>query len=168
VARCGGRFVAVLLAGLLLIQPVSVSAQSMLQAKLLGGWVLTSEILVLPGGKRIASWGDHPYGFLNFDASGHFSQMLIRSDLPKFTVRNGGTAEQNDAVAKGSIAYYGTYGVDDGARAVDLHITGSSFATFNGTDSRRMIAFSGADEIKTTNKIPWSEVTAELVWTRAR
>jgi hypothetical protein len=78
-----------------------------LKQQLIGSWILAAETLVLSDGKRINSWGDSPFGFLTFDAGGHFSQMLVRSDLPKFAVRTGGTLEQNDAVAKGTIAYYG-------------------------------------------------------------
>ena len=134
---------------------------------IVGSWILRSESLIFPGGKRIASWGDHPFGFMTFDGAGNFSQMLMRSDLPQFATRGGGSREDNDAVAKGAIAYYGTYKVDLAGSAVDVHIIGSSFAAFNGTESRRNFKFTGPDELQTTNVIPGSGVTAELVWQRS-
>lgn len=153
---------------LALVHAPGVFAQQSLRDKLPGSWVIASETLVLPGGKKISSWGANPYGFHSFDADGNFSQMLIRSDLPKFATRAGGTPEENSAVAKGMIAYYGKYSIDETAQTMVLKITGSTFASFNGTTSVRKIVSLTGGELRTTNTIPGSGVVAEIVWRRAK
>ena len=70
--------------------------------------------------------GTQPLGQLIFESDGRFSNILLRSDLPKFKQnnRNEGSPEENAAVVKGSIAYYGTY-VLDGDR-LKMHIDAST------------------------------------------
>jgi hypothetical protein len=55
-----------------------------------------------------------------FDPNGHFSEIIIRSDLPKFASNNreAGTPEENKAAMQGSIAYFGTYSVSDTDKVV--------------------------------------------------
>ncbi len=163
------KFLHFAIAVALALGPPSVArAQQSLRDMLLGSWVIASETLVLPGGKKIASWGANPYGFHSFDANGNFSQMLIRSDLPKFATRTSGTPEENSAVAKGMIAYYGKFSIDETARTMELKITGSTFAAFNGTTSVRKIVSLTEGELRTSNTIPGSGVVAEILWRRAK
>ena len=49
-----------------------LAGQSTLSEQHVGNWALESEILALPDGKRMASWGDKPFGFLTFDNAGYF------------------------------------------------------------------------------------------------
>ena len=74
----------------------------------------------------------------------------MRADLPRFAERTTGTPRQNEAFAKGAIAYYGGYKVNETDNSISV-IIGSSFATFNATDSIRTIAFPTTDTLKTTN-----------------
>jgi hypothetical protein len=102
-----------------------------------------------------------------FDANGHFTQMLLRADLPKYANRLQGTPEQNKAVAQGLVAYYGTYSVNEADKVINVHIMGGSFAAFNGTDGKRIITSLTADELKITNPATSGGTTAESVWKRA-
>jgi Lipocalin-like domain len=59
-----------------------------------------------------------------FDPNGHFSEIITRSDLPKFASNNreAGTPEENKAAVQGSIAFFGTYTVDESAKTLTQHV----------------------------------------------
>jgi hypothetical protein len=142
-------------------------AFSALMGRIAGSWTLADESLTFSDGRTIKSWGDNPFGYLSFDPAGYFSMMLIRSDLPKFETRSGGTLEQNDAVAKGMIAYYGSYVPGEDGTSVEVKIVGSTFAVFNGIVSRRPLEFHGPDEFVMHVLVPNSSVKTQLIWRRA-
>jgi hypothetical protein len=109
-------------------------------------------------------------GFATFGANGRFSIQLVRSDLPNFASNNRdtGTADENKAVAQGSISYFGTYLVNEGDGALTLHIERSSFPNWNGIDQKRIIATLNAEELKYTNPTASVGGTAVLAWKRAK
>lgn len=145
----------------------SIAQDSDLIDRIAGSWILVDESLTFPDGRVIKSWGENPYGYLNFDRAAHFSQMMIRFDLPKFGTRTGGTPSQNEAVAKGMIAYYGTYADAGDGSSLLMNIVGSTFASFNGTISRRPLVFLTADEMIMHVNVPNSGVKTELISRRA-
>lgn len=151
-----------------LISTAPVAQDRKLDRRIAGSWLLVDESLTLPGGKTIKSWGDKPYGYLNFDGRRHFSMMVIRSDLPRFKSRTSGTQEQNDTIAKGVLAYYGTYSTDTAASTIAFSISGSSFAAFNAITSLRKISFVSPDRMTVEMTVPGSKVTTKLVWQRAK
>src|ERR1700676_1616612 len=89
----------------------AIAQQKTLKDQLVGMWTLVSETDITSDGKKSEGFGPNPLGAYIFDAGGHFAQMLMRADLPKFDNRLQGTPDQNKAVAQGSVAYYGTYTV---------------------------------------------------------
>jgi hypothetical protein len=135
---------------------------------LVGTWTLVSEVDTQSDGKKVDGFGANPLGVYMFDANGHFAQMLMRSDLPKYPDRMKGTPEQEKAVAQGAVAYYGTYTVNEADKVVNVHIMGGSFAKFNGTDGKRLIASLTADELKFTNPATSVGGSADTVWKRAK
>jgi hypothetical protein len=146
----------------------AVAQTKSLKDQLVGMWTLVSETDITSDGKKSEGFGPNPLGTYIFDAGGHFAQMLMRADLPKFDNRLQGTPDQNKAVAQGSVAYYGTYTVDEAAKAVNVHVLGGSFAKFNGTDGKRIITSLTADELKFTNPTTSGGTSAETVWRRAK
>jgi hypothetical protein len=82
-----------------------------------------------------------------FDPNGHFSEIITRSDLPKFACNNreAGTPEENKAAMQGSIAYFGTYSVSDTDKVITFHIEGSTFPNWKGTDQKRLLKFPGTN-----------------------
>jgi hypothetical protein len=48
----------------------------------------------------------------------------------------------------GSIAYFGTYAVDDANKAISLHMDASTFANQAATDQKRTITSITADELQ--------------------
>jgi hypothetical protein len=159
---------AITVLGSVLLPTASFAQTSTLKDRLVGAWTLVSEVDVQSDGKRIEGFGPKPLGTYMFDAAGHFVQLLVRADLPKYANRLQGTPEQEKAVAEGLVAYYGTYTVNEADKVIAVHIVGGSFATFNGTDGKRIITSLTADELKLTNPANSTGTSAETVWTRAK
>jgi Lipocalin-like domain len=154
--------------GLVVSLNSAVAQTKSIKDQLVGTWTLVSETDTQSDGKKIEGFGPNPLGVYMFDANGHFAQMLLRADLPKYSNRLQGTPEQYKAVGQGLVAYYGTYSVNEADKVVNVHILGGSFATFNGTDGKRIIASLTADELKFTNPATSGGTTADSVWKRAK
>jgi hypothetical protein len=159
---------AIAMLGAVLLPAAGFAQTGTLKDRLVGAWNLVSEVDVQSDGKRIEGFGPKPLGTYMFDAGGHFVQMLMRADLPKYANRLQGTPEQEKAVAEGLVAYYGTYTVSEADKVIAVHIVGGSFATFNSTDGKRIITSLTADELKLTNPANSTGTSAETVWTRAK
>ena len=97
------------------------------------------------------TFGPNPKGSAIFTANGRFSFYFHRADLPKFATGNRaqGSAEENKAVASGSIALYGTYAVTD--KVLVLKVEGSSFPNWIDTDQKRPIVSFTDDQFTIVN-----------------
>ena len=137
--------------------------------ELVGTWTLVS-IKLEQDGKKTDFYGPNPQGQATYETNGRVSVIISRSDLPKFASNNrqAGTPEENKAVVQGSIAYFGTYSVDEAAKTVTSHIESRSFPNWNGTDRKLSFTISG-DELNLTS--PTSSTgtgSNQQVWKRAR
>lgn len=131
-----------------------MSAQiSPLKAQLVGTWVLVQcEVTAPDGAKRSLVAGSNPTGQYIFTDDGHFSFQAV-AEFGKFLSndRMRTTPEEDKAAVRASIAYYGTYTVDETDRVIEVHIERSSFPNQSGTDSRRVITTLSADEMSYIN-----------------
>lgn len=95
-----------------------------------------------------AAYGPNPIGQFTFDATGHFSSILMRSDLPKYASNNRtqGTPEEYKATVQGSNATFGAYSV--AGTELRLHVVGSTFANWNDKDQVRTELFVTANEMR--------------------
>ena len=138
--------------------------------RFVGTWTLVSIHYVEPDGRRVEPFGPGARGLLYFDAAGHFATQVMAADRPRFASNNRmlGTPDENRAVSRSVVAYFGTYSVDEGNRILTLHIEQSSFPNWNGTDQRRTFAFAG-DELRYTAASSTANPaeSAALVWKRA-
>lgn len=119
--------------------------------ELVGTWMLVS-ITLEKDGQKTDMYGPNPQGQVTFDPTGHFSEIITRSDLPKFASndRQAGTPEENKAVVQGTIAYFGPYSVSETDKTVTIHLEGGTFPNWAGTDQKRFFTISG-DELNLTN-----------------
>jgi Lipocalin-like domain len=80
-----------------------------------------------------------PKGLMIFTADGRFSWQLFRSDRPKFASKNRmqGTPEENAADLRGSLAYFGTYSVDEPEKTITTIVEGSTFPNSEGEALKR-------------------------------
>jgi hypothetical protein len=137
---------------------------------LVGTWTLVS-ITLEQAGKKTDFYGPNPTGQLTYDADGHFSEIITRSDLPKFASNNrmAGTAEENKSIVQGSIAQFGTYSVSEADKIITRHIESCTFPNWNGTERKGSFSISG-DELNYTSLSGTSTGTgtAHQVWKRAK
>ncbi len=135
---------------------------------LVGAWSAVSVESINADGSRKSVFGSDPKTQLIFTSTGQFSQILIRSDLPKFISGNRltGTPEENAAVVKGSSVAFGTYSVAD--KVVTLKVEASTFPNWTGTHQPRPVVSFSPDELR------WSVAAAsgggriETVWKRLK
>jgi hypothetical protein len=105
------------------------------------------------------------------DANGRFSITVLRSDLPKFASKNRmtGTSAENTAIVQGSIAYFGTYTIDEGTHVITVKVEGSTFPNFDGSIQTRVLSFNGDDEVTYLNPTPsMGGGTAKVTYRRAK
>ena len=147
----------------------AVAQQTITKEQLLGTWSLSSVVNVMSDGTKLEPYGGKETGLLMLDAAGHFSLQIIQRDMPRFASNNRtkGTAAEYEALALGSLAYFGSYKLDDTGKAMSLHIENSSFGNFAGTDQKRTVVLVG-DELKLSNAAAASGGTSTQTWKRAK
>jgi Lipocalin-like domain len=147
------------------------TAQS-LKEQIVDTWTMVSTKNKFPDGRIEDAQGPNPRGILMFDANGRFAFMNMRATLPKFTSNNrmAASAEEYKAVVQGSIAYFGTYMVNEADRTIVTHVVASTFPNFDGGDQKRSILSVTADELKYVNPVAsaGAGVVVEATWKRAR
>jgi hypothetical protein len=92
-----------------------IAQQRSLKEQLVGAWTMVLCEVVRPDGtKTPLVAGINPTGQYIFTDNGHFS-FQAAADLPKLASnsRMNTTPEENKAVVQGSVAYYGTYTVNE-------------------------------------------------------
>jgi Lipocalin-like domain len=147
------------LLGIALAALASSGAAAQSAKDLVGTWTLVSA----------DAFGSNPKGYVMFDANGRVSAVLMRSDLPKYASNNRsqGTAEENKATVQGMIAWFGTYSVS--GTDLILHIEGSSFPNWNGSNQKRTNLSVSGDELKWTQPTPsQGGPPVVVVWKRAK
>jgi hypothetical protein len=148
--------------------PKEVAAQTTAK-DIVGTWTLVSNTLEQDG-KKADFYGPNPQGQMIFDPNGRFSAIITRSDVPKFASNNreAGTAQENKAVVQGSIAFFGTYSVNETDETITTHVEGCTFPNWKGVDQKRLFKLSG-DELSWTNPAPSTGTGSSLsVWKRAQ
>ena len=147
-----------------------VAQQGSLKERLVGTWRIASVDNVRDDGSKVEAFGPNPKGIVIYTADGHFALWIARSSLPKFASsnRDKGTPEENKAVVEGSIAYFGTYSVNEADKVITAHIEGSTFPNFDGTSQKRLVTSLTADELRFINPAPSTGGTLQLVWKRAK
>jgi hypothetical protein len=160
---------AIIIFGLPLLSGSVASQQNSAKDQLVGVWSLVSIEFVRPDGSRSSTFGANPKGIAFFDDGGHYIISVMRSDRPKYAISNfaEGTADENKATAQGVITYFGTYSVSEADRTIAIHIEGSSFPNWNGTDQKRIFVIAG-DELKLISPAASGAGTAEVAWKRAK
>lgn len=134
-----------------------------------GSWTLVS-IYNEQDGKKAEPFGPDPRGFMVLAPDGRFSMIFMRASLPKFAANNRvkGSAEDNQAVVQGSVAYFGSYTViNEKEHMVRLHIDGSTFPNWDGEEQMRVMSVIG-DEMKVTNPVASIGGTNHVIWKRVK
>lgn len=103
-----------------------------------------------------------------FDPGGRFSQLIIDSTVPKYASNNRqhGTPQDFERVARGDIAYYGEYAVNND-QTITLHVDYSTYPNMDNTDGKREVKING-DELELVNSSAPSGGSAHLMLKRAK
>src|SRR5262245_57644240 len=108
---------------LALVSGQAIAQQKTLKDQIVGHWIFVSSIDTNKDGTKTNRFGPNAKGLVMFDPSGRFSFFIARADIPKFAANNinQGTAEENNAVLQGTIAYYGTCAVDYASKTLNTN-----------------------------------------------
>lgn len=134
--------------------------------QLVGAWKLVSAVNISPDGKKTDSFGSNPTGVVTFTADGHYTLLILRSDLPKIASKNRltATADENKAIVLGSVAHFGTYAVHD--KSLTIKLESGTFPNANGTEQTRALSDFNGESWKWTLTEPLSGVQSENEWKR--
>jgi hypothetical protein len=154
--------------GLSLLAAGAFGQRQSLKEQLVGTWTLISWEQKKSDGTRLQQFGENPIGIAFFDAGGRYIISVMRSDRARYASNAlwQGTAEENKATADGTQTYFGTYTISEADRSIAIHVEGSSFPNWNGTDQKRIVAITG-DQLTLTLRPPSGE-NVDVVWKRAK
>jgi hypothetical protein len=123
---------------------------------------------VRPDGSRLKQFGDNPKGINVFEANGRFFVMVASADNSQIASNGRSrTNSEEDGLIVESIAYYGTYTVNEEVNVISLHLDDSTFPNQVGTDQKRTITSFTANELKYSSPAAISGVQVHQVWKRA-
>lgn len=147
----------------------SVAQGQSFRDQLVGTWIYVSST----GKREDGSDVQRPslQGAVTYTADGRFHFITTRTDAPKYASSDPARPSPDEAmaIASGTIAYTGTYTVDENTKTIHANIETSTFPNLVGApNQRRIITSITADEMKFTNPRTPAGVTLEFVWKRAK
>lgn len=156
--------------GFILLPGSVLSRPESLKEQLVGTWRSVSTVVTRKDGTRLEPFGKQPVGILIFTANGNVALIVTRSDAPKIAASNRleGTPEEYRAIMRGTHAFFGTYGIDDGAKSFTISILGGTFPNEVGRQSKRTVTAINSDELKFTYAAGGAAgALAQATWRRA-
>ena len=147
----------------------SVAQGASLKDQLVGTWIYVSSTGKRDDGSTVAR--PSLQGAVTYTADGRFHFITTRTDAPKLASSDPSrpTPEEAMTIASGSVAYTGTYTVDENTKTIHANIETSTFPNLVGApNQRRIITSITADEMHFTNPRTPAGVTLEFIWKRAK
>jgi lipocalin-like protein len=147
----------------------SLAQQKSLKEQLVGTWTLVSSDQVRPDGSKLKQFGANPNGINVFDANGRFFLMMAGADNLRIASNDRSmTKSEEDGLIVESIAYYGTYTLNEEVNVISLHLDASTFPNQVGTDQKRSITSLTANVLKYSSPAAKSGDQVHQVWKRAQ
>ncbi|HLG79832.1 MAG TPA: lipocalin-like domain-containing protein [Bradyrhizobium sp.] len=140
-----------------------------LQEQLTGTWIYVSSTAKREDGSSIQR--PSLQGAVTYTADGHFHFITTATGAAKYASNDPMRPSPDEAMAtaSSSIAYAGTYSVDESTNTIMLNIETSTFPNLVGAPNQRRIVTSvSAEDMKFTNPRNPAGVTLEFVWKRAK
>jgi hypothetical protein len=130
----------------------SVAQQKTLREQLIGIWSLVSFDSTGADGKKTAVFGAQPKGILMIDAGGRYAMVLTDQGRPKWksNLRTELTTEEFANAAKGLVAQFGAWSVDEGSKMLTRKVEGALSPNLAGTEQKVTVGLSG-DELTVTD-----------------
>ena len=148
----------------LALSGAALAQQNSTKEQVVGAWSLISET---EDGKRGEPFGTAPKGVMIFSSAGHFSLFQSRAEIPKIAAndRARATPEEAQAIVASTIAYYGTYSIDEASKVMSVKLEASTFANVAAIpNQKRIITALTGDELKFNNPRTPSGMTLRTVW----
>jgi len=167
--RCALGIGAIALLAISSFSNSGVAQEKPLKDELVGTWIYVSSTAKRDDGSNVQR--PSLQGAVTYAADGRFHFITTRTDLPKYASSDSArpSADEAMAVASGSIAYTGTYTVDENTKTIHANIETSTFPNLVGAPNQRRIVTSiSANEMKFTNPRTPAGLTLEIVWKRAQ
>ena len=121
----------------------AIAQTKSVKEKLVGAWNLAAIFDETADGVHHETWGPGVEGLTIYTASGQFSAQVTAANRDK-------AASKDPRQPVGlSIAYFGTYSVDESAMTLALHVTRCSFPGWDGVDRVSKIEMVSETELKT-------------------
>jgi Lipocalin-like domain len=144
--------------------------QKSAKEELVGAWTLISVTSEMDDGSKGEPFGPSPKGVIIFSNDGHFSLFQSRAELPKIAAndRAKATPEEAQSIVASSIAYYGTYSVDENTKVMMVNLAASTYANVAAIpNQKRTITSLTSDELKFDNPKTPNGITLRTSWKRA-
>jgi hypothetical protein len=135
-----------------------IAQQNSLKDQLVGTWTLVSFQNTAADGTKTPVFGPQPKGIFMIDAGGHYAMVLTDPGRPKWksNLRTQLSTEELANAAKGLVAQYGSWSVDETSKVLTRKVEGALSPNLAGTEQKPTISLSG-DELTVTD--PNSGVT---------
>src|SRR4051812_7841583 len=102
-----------------------------------GAWIVTSVFDQYENGEKRDNWGGKVSGQLTFGRTGRFTQILVG---PPVAAMKSDDPRKPDAM---TVAYYGTYSVDEAGKKINAKIEAATFSSRAKTDTAWTVKGSG-------------------------
>jgi hypothetical protein len=139
-----------------------------LKNQIVGTWIYVSSTAKTADGKAVPR--PDLKGAVTYNADGRFHFITTPVDVPKYTSNETSRPSPEEAmiVASGSIAYTGTYTVDESSKTIEARVETSTFPNLVGAANQRRVVISiSAGEMRFVNPSTPSGLILEFVWKRA-
>ena len=140
-----------------------------LKDQLIGTWIYVSSTGKREDGSNVPR--PNLRGAVTYTADGRFHFITTPIEAPNYASGDPARPSPDEAMATASrsIAYTGTYTVDETTRTILPNVEASTFPNLVGaSNQRRVVTSIGPDEMRFTNPRTPAGVTLEVVWKRAR
>jgi Lipocalin-like domain len=154
----------------LALSGAAFAQQKSAKEQIVGTWTLVSVTSEMDDGKTAEPFGASPKGVSIFTNDGHFSLFQSRAEIPKIAAndRAKATAEEAQSIVASSIAYYGTYAIDENTRVMSVNLAASTYANVAAIpNQKRTITLLTPDELKFDNPKTPNGMTLRTAWKRA-
>ena len=154
----------------LVLPSVALAQQKSTREQIVGAWTLVSVTSEMDDGKKGEPFGPSPKGVIIFSSDGHFSLFQSRAEIPKIAAndRAKATAEEAQSIVASSIAYYGTYTIDESTKVMVVNLAASTYANVAAIpNQKRTITLLTADKLKFDNPRTPNGMTLRTAWKRA-
>jgi hypothetical protein len=152
------------------LSSAAFAQQKSVKEQIVGAWTLVAVTSEMDDGKSGEPFGPSPKGVIIFSSDGHFSLFQSRAEIPKIAANDRGkaTPEEAQTIVASSIAYYGTYSIDENTKVMLVNLTASTYANLAAIpNQKRTITLLTSDELKFDNPRTPNGMTLRTSWKRA-